>query len=110
MRLGGNSLGYFWGLFLWHGITLAFFQSSETRPWLRDAWKISVSKGAIRSVVSFSSLGWMLSEPNALWASKHSNSFCTPTRSMFSGEISGIGSLSIVGSEVRSSLVNTVEK
>ena len=71
---------------------------------------MSVSKDAIRSVVSFSSLGGMLSGPSALWGSKSSRSFCTPIGSMISGEMSRIGSLSIVGSEVRSSLVNTVEK
>ena len=70
-------------------------------------WKIKVRRGL---AVSFSSLGGILSGAGALWTSRSSNSFCTPKGSMFSKGISGIGSLSIVGSEVKFSLVNTNEK
>ena len=60
--------------------------------------------------MSFNSLGGILSGPGVLWTSRSSNSFCTPIWSVFSKGISGVGSLSIVGSEVKFSLVNTNEK
>ena len=64
----------------------------------------------MRLAVSFSNLDGILSGPDALCMSKSSKSFWTPIGLMSGVEISGVWDPWIVGSESKSSSVNTDEK
>ena len=60
-------------------MTEAFFQSSGTIPWEREALKIKVSDGTSSLAISFSKLATILSGPPALFDFKFSSNLVTPS-------------------------------